>query len=38
MMLQLAGSLLLALVMPNSPTDEDEWWHQQRKIYPMTVI
>jgi len=36
--LQLAGRLLLALVMPDSATDEDECWHQQRKIYPMAVI
>jgi hypothetical protein len=37
-MLQLAGSLILTLIMPNFPTDEDEWWHQQRKVYPMAVI
>jgi hypothetical protein len=37
-MILLAGRLLLALVMPISPTDEDEWWQQQRKIYPITCI
>jgi len=38
MLVQLAASLLLDLVMPDSPTDEVEWWYQQRKIYILMAV